>query len=129
MNEKVNEIITTPPSTAISIPVTKTIATVLQAMFNNKIGTLELNIDKEGNDGPQLRISCYLANEENSKWRSLTHMYTVEQLDDYNKLRELVYNIIDDYYALEDAKIIKKYNEREAQELYWEEDDEEEVDF
>lgn len=105
----------------------ETVFKMLQAIFNSKIGSLELNIDKDGFNRPQLVISSYLSKEVNDKWNSLKQMYTVEQLDEYNKLRKLVYLIIDDYYALEDEKIISKYNEREDWDLVWEED--EDVEF
>lgn len=114
------------PSTSISVPVTASVAKVLKTMFNTQIGSLELIIDEMGLNSPQLLISCYLRNEENdNKWDDLKRMYSVKQLDDYNKLRQLVYNIIEDYYALEDEKILYKYQLSEMEEdcdLDWEED-------
>lgn len=114
------------PSTSISVPVTASVAKVLKTMFNTQIGSLELIIDETGLNSPQLLISCYLRNEENgNKWDDLKRMYSVKQLDDYNKLRQLVYSIIDDYYALEDEKILYKYKLSEMEEdcdLDWEED-------
>lgn len=114
------------PSTSISVPVTATVAKVLKTMFNTQIGSLELIIDETGLNSPQLVISCYLTNEENdNEWDDLKKMYSVKQLDDYNKLRQLVYTIIDDYYALEDEKILYKYKLSEMEEdceLDWEED-------
>lgn len=113
------------PSTSISVPVTASVAKVLKTMFNTQIGSLELIIDETGLNSPQLVISCYLTNEENdNEWDDLKKMYSVKQLDDYNKLRQLVYNIIDDYYALEDEKILYKYKLSEMEEdceLDWEE--------
>jgi len=53
-------------------------------------------------------------------------MYTVKQLNDYNKLRQLVYQIIDDYYALEDEQIVDKQMLKEMDEeweLDWDEDE------
>ena len=114
------------PSTSISVPVTASVAKVLKTMFNTQIGSLELIIDETGLNSPQLVISCYLTNEENdNKWDDLKRMYSVKQLDDYNKLRQLIYSIIDDYYALEDEKILYKYKLCEMEEdceLDWEED-------
>lgn len=105
------------PSTSISVPVTASVAKVLKTMFNTQIGSLELIIDETGLNSPQLLISCYLRNEENdNKWDDLKRMYSVKQLDDYNKLRQLVYNIIEDYYALEDEKILYKYQLSEMEE-------------
>ena len=90
MNDKANDPIVVIPHTSISIPVPETVSKVLQAMFNSKIGSLELNIDKDEFDGPQLVISCYLTKEVNDgKWNSLKQMYTIKQLNDYNKLRQL----------------------------------------
>lgn len=77
-------------------------------MFSTKIGSLELEIDEDGIDSPQLIVSCYLSNAENKKWNDLTQMYAVKQLNDFNRLRHLVYQIIDDYYALEDEQIVDK---------------------
>lgn len=117
------------PSTSISVPVTESVAKVLKTMFNTQIGSLELMMDETGLNSPHLLISCYLRNEENhNKWDDLKRMYSVKQLDDYNKLRHLVYGIIDDYYELEDEKILYKYklsDMEEDSELDREEDYEE----
>jgi hypothetical protein len=108
MKDKFNDPFSVPASSLVSIPVTETVAKLLQAMFSTKIGSLELEIDEDGIDSPQLIVSCYLSNAENNKWNDLTQMYSVKQLDDYNRLRQLVYQIIDDYYALEDEQIVDK---------------------
>ncbi|NMB96067.1 MAG: hypothetical protein GYA02_05590 [Clostridiaceae bacterium] len=79
MNDKINDPIVI-PHTSISITVPETVSKILQAMFNSKIGSLELNVDRDGFNGPQLIISCYLSKEVNDKWNSLKQMYTVEQL-------------------------------------------------
>ncbi len=126
MKDKFNNPFVVPASSLVSIPVTETIAKLLIAMFSTKIGSLELEIDEDGIDGPQLIVSCYLSNVENNKWDNLTQMYTVKQLNEHNKLRQLVYQIIDDYYALEDEQIVdkqmlKKMNEE--WEFDWEDDE------
>lgn len=126
MKDKFNDPFVVSASSLVSIPVTETIATLLKAMFSTKIGSLELDVDEDGIDGSQLIVSCYLSNAENNKWNGLTQMYTVKQLNEYNKLRQLVYQIIDDYYALEDEQIVdkqmlKKMNEE--WELDWEDDE------
>ena len=77
MKDKFNDPFVVPASSLISIPVTETIAKLLQAMFSTKIGSLELEIDEDGVDGPQLIVSCYLSNVENNKRNGLTQMYTV----------------------------------------------------
>ena len=127
MKDKFNDPFVVPASSLVSIPVTETIAKLLQAMFSTKIGSLELEIDEDGVDGPQLIVSCYLSNVENNKWNGLTQMYTVKQLNDYNKLRQLVYQIIDDYYALEDEQIVDKQMLKEMDEK-WELDREDDED-
>lgn len=126
MKDKFNDPFAVPASSLVSIPVTETVAKLLQAMFNTKVGSLELEIDEDGIDGPQLNVSCYLSNAENNKWNGLTQMYTVKQLNDYNKLRKLVYQTIDDYYALEDEQIVDKQMLKkmdEEWELDWEYDE------
>ena len=94
MKDKFNNPFSVPASSLVSIPVTETVAKLLQAMFSTKIGSLELEIDEDGIDSPQLIVSCYLSNAENNKLNDLTQMYSVKQLDDYNRLRQLVYQII-----------------------------------
>jgi hypothetical protein len=57
-------------------------------------------------------------------------MYSVKQLDDYNRLRQLVYQIIDDYYALEDEQIVDKQMLKKMDEkwkLDWEDDEDAEL--
>jgi len=53
-------------------------------------------------------------------------MYSVKQLNDYNRLRQLVYQIIDDYYALEDEQIVDKQMLKKMDEKWkydWEDDE------
>ena len=126
MKDKFNDPFAVPASSLVSIPVTENVAKLLQVMFNTKIGSLELEIDEDGIDSPQLIVSCYLSNAENNKWNGLTQMYAVKQLNDYNKLRQLVYQIIDDYYALEDEQIVDEQMLKKMDEewkLDWEDDE------
>lgn len=126
MKDKFNNPFSVPASSLVSIPVTETVAKLLQAMFSTKIGSLELEIDEDGIDSPQLIVSCYLSNAENNKLNDLTQMYSVKQLDDYNRLRQLVYQIIDDYYALEDEQIVDKQMLKKMDEKWqydWEDDE------
>jgi len=126
MKDKFNDPFSVPASSLVSIPVTETVAKLLQAMFSTKIGSLELEIDEDGIDSPQLIVSCYLSNVENNKWNDLTQMYSVKQLNDYNRLRQLVYQIIDDYYALEDEQIVDKQMLKKMDEKWkydWEDDE------
>lgn len=122
MNKDFNKPTFTMPSTTIAIPVSESMSALLQVMFNTRIGSLELRLAEDGLTGPQLIVSCILSEKVNDEWGELKHMYSVKQLEDYNKLRQLVYGIIDDYYTLEDEKLIRKYEEREAEEMYWEQD-------
>jgi hypothetical protein len=122
MNKDFNKPIFTMPSTTIAIPVSESISALLEVMFNTRIGSMGLRLAEDGLTGPQLIVSCILSEKVNDEWDELKHMYSVKQLEDYNKLRQLVYGIIDDYYALEDEKLIRKYEEREAEEMYWEQD-------
>ncbi len=123
MGKDFNKPISLIPQSTIAIPITETVAKMLKTMFNSQLGSLELILDQDGFNSPQLVISCYLSNEENTKWDDLKKMYSVKQLDDYNKLRQLVYQIINDYYALEDAKIVNKNSEQENWGFEWEEDE------
>ena len=126
MKDKFNDSFSVPASSLVSIPVTETVAKLLQAMFSTKIGSLELEIDEDGIDSPQLIVSCYLSNVETNKWNDLTQMYSVKQLNDYNRLRQLVYQIIDDYYALEDEQIVDKQMLKKMDEKWkydWEDDE------
>lgn len=126
MKDKFNDPFSVPASSLVSIPVTETVAKLLQAMFNTKIGSLELEIDEDGIDSPQLIVSCYLSNVEKNKWNDLTQMYAVKQLNDFNRLRHLVYQIIDDYYALEDEQIVDKQLLKKMDEKWqydWEDDE------
>lgn len=122
MNKDFNKPIFTMPSTTIAIPVSESISALLEVMFNTRIGSMELRLAEDGITGPQLIVFCIISEKVNDEWDELKHMYSVKQLEDYNKLRQLVYGIIDDYYALEDEKLIRKYEEREAEEMYWEQD-------
>lgn len=127
MNDILNQPIILMPTTSISIPVNTTVSNMLHVMFCNKMGSLELKINNTEKTGPQLVVSCFLSNEADTKFNSLTQMYAVKEQDEYKLLKELVNNILDDYYALEDEKILEKYRLREMEEELeedWEEDDE-----
>ena len=52
MKDKFNDPFVVPASSLVSIPVTETIAKLLQAMFSTKIGSLELEVDEDGVDSP-----------------------------------------------------------------------------
>ena len=78
MKDKFNDSFSVPASSLVSIPVTETVAKLLQAMFSTKIGSLELEIDEDGIDSPQLIVSCYLSNVETNKWNDLTQMYMLD---------------------------------------------------
>lgn len=105
------------PSTSLSIPITEVAANLLRLMLNTQIGSLELMLNEEVLGSPHLVISCHLSNVERiDTMEELKRMYITKQPENYSKLRQLVYQIIDDYYALEDEKIIEVYRERELEE-------------
>jgi len=105
------------PSTSLSIPITGVAANLLQLMLNTQMGSLELLLNEDVLGSPQLVISCHLSNVERiDTMEELKRMYITKQPENYSKLRQLVYQIIDDYYELEDEKIIEVYRERELEE-------------
>lgn len=104
-------------TTSLSIPITEVSANILRLMLNTQIGSLELLLNEDVLGSPQLVISCHLSNVERiDTMEELKRMYITKQPENYSKLRQLVYQIIDDYYALEDEKIIEVYRERELEE-------------
>jgi hypothetical protein len=105
------------PSTSLSIPITEVAASLLRLMLNTQMGSLELLLNEEVLGSPQLVISCHLSNVERiDTMEELKRMYITKQPENYSKLRQLVYQIIDDYYALEDEKLVEIYRERELEE-------------
>lgn len=112
------------PSTSLSIPLTGVAANLLRLMLNTQMGSLELLLNEEVLGSPQLVISCHLSNIMRiDTMEELKRMYIIKQPENYSKLRQLVYQIIDDYYALEDAKIVNKNSEQENWGFEWEEDE------
>lgn len=112
------------PSTSLSIPLTGVAANLLRLMLNTQMGSLELLLNEEVLGSPQLVISCHLSNIMRiDTMEELKRMYITKQPENYSKLRQLVYQIIDDYYALEDAKIVNKNSEQENWGFEWEEDE------
>ena len=105
------------PSTSLSIPITGVASNLLRLMLNTQMGSLELLLNEEVLGSPQLVISCHLSNVERiDTMEELKRMYITKQPENYSKLRQLVYQIIDDYYALEDEKLVEIYRERELEE-------------
>lgn len=112
------------PNTSLSIPITEVAASLLRLMLNTQMGSLELLLNEEVLGSPQLVISCHLSNIMRiDTMEELKRMYITKQPENYSKLRQLVYQIIDDYYALEDAKIVNKNSEQENWGFEWEEDE------
>lgn len=105
------------PEVTVTIPIDKQVSKILQGIFDSKIGALKLNLSYE--EHPELVISCFTANEINDNTNS-TNMYTVEENRAYKQLKKIVTQIVDDYFALEDEKILESYKQRELEEFEYE---------
>ncbi|HOJ10920.1 MAG TPA: hypothetical protein PK733_10055 [Clostridiales bacterium] len=119
------------PTTTISIPVDNVVTELLRTMFQSKLGSIELKIDKTDKTGSQLVISCFLSNEASQHFNSLTQMYAVsEKTIDYADLKEIIIQILNDYLSLGDDDTLDNYNEEDDLEDWDDEDwDDDELRF